>query len=564
MNVAVVKETQHMLSKVIKKTPLQPKLLNRPPFRYLHDIFTEVIRDTGFMRGLYEENEMILENIKDRQSKIAFLQKAIDVVMLVSGEALLAKPSEIIAGHHPEKTNELLQAIAKCCLNKMSSNDAVKQVLGGKKVDMRTRTQGNGKMNEKKEECEQSKKITKHSCKGNHLPDEPKEQQRRLRDVEKKHQRDRKCSDKHPPSAQDHGKECDKHKSQDQVRDKDRQNLKDREMDREREKDMEKDSSRVMEKDKKKQRDKERERPKQGEEGNKTVNRKSKAKVPAETEGWGKTAQPVPASENPGRKPLPSSAEGLGQRCKIREQDESVREGFRDAKLPQSSIPPKNGDTVVSLVQSDMAPSRACPETLRFKRQKTYPGMTLAGRLLSAINPVPIIMDREKLSEDEEGEDKQFFKEATVHPPPHAPDIKVDLSPSCPESKEQNLVSEAALKKEEDAVTREVEWLHSSIQTVSCSFLPLGKIMDNILEDTDAMLTEHHTWRQVNKEHAQALLEEHRATDPTLDPLKAELAELEQLTADELDKICAVKSNILKNEEKIQKLVTGINVSYST
>lgn len=39
--------------------------------------------------------------------------------MLVSGEPLAAKPARIVAGHEPEKTNELLQAIAKCCLNKV-------------------------------------------------------------------------------------------------------------------------------------------------------------------------------------------------------------------------------------------------------------------------------------------------------------------------------------------------------------------------------------------------------------------------------------------------------------
>jgi len=58
--------------------------------------------------------------LQDKDSKIAFLQKAIDVVMLVSGEPLAAKPARIVAGHEPEKTNELLQAIAKCCLNKVS------------------------------------------------------------------------------------------------------------------------------------------------------------------------------------------------------------------------------------------------------------------------------------------------------------------------------------------------------------------------------------------------------------------------------------------------------------
>lgn len=56
---------------------------------------------------------------QDKDSKIVFLQKAIDVVMLVSGEPLGAKPARIVAGHEPEKTNELLQVMAKCCINKV-------------------------------------------------------------------------------------------------------------------------------------------------------------------------------------------------------------------------------------------------------------------------------------------------------------------------------------------------------------------------------------------------------------------------------------------------------------
>lgn len=56
----------------------------------------------------------------------------------------------------------------------------------------------------------------------------------------------------------------------------------------------------------------------------------------------------------------------------------------------------------------------------------------------------------------------------------------------------------------------------------------------------------------------------HRATDKAVEPLKVELAELEQLIKDQQDKICAVRSNILKNEEKIQKMVTGINFSSRT
>lgn len=56
----------------------------------------------------------------------------------------------------------------------------------------------------------------------------------------------------------------------------------------------------------------------------------------------------------------------------------------------------------------------------------------------------------------------------------------------------------------------------------------------------------------------------HRITDSVVEPLKTELSELEQLIKDQQDKICAVKSNILKNEEKIQKMVSNISFSSQT
>uniref|UniRef100_A0A3B4Y9F1 TRAF3-interacting protein 1 n=1 Tax=Seriola lalandi dorsalis TaxID=1841481 RepID=A0A3B4Y9F1_SERLL len=559
MNAALVRKTQDTLGKVIKKPPLTEKLLSKPPFRYLHDIFSEVIRTTGFMKGLYGENEMKSDNVKDKDSKIVFLQKAIDVVMLVSGEPLAAKPARIVAGHEPEKTNELLQAIAKCCLNKLSSEDAVKRVLAGEKVDMKTKAstsrsqdKENREGRERHLDSQDKKKITERSgSRDQKDPDQPKEQESRRRDGEKEHHRDRERSDKHHRSEQDRGKDRDKDKSRDRERDKDRDKgrvkdrdkVKDRERDREREKEREKtrerDSHREGERDKEKrrerdkEREKERERHKEGDERNKS-------------------------SDSPARLPRPSSAKGQRRRPKI---------GGQNRRIAR--------------------PGSARPAPPRVKRQESYTDVNSAEAKPSA----PVIMEGKKLSEDEEDEDEQFLVEEAVPPPSDAPEMEVDrpqeidseekhglvkkiletkkdyeLSPSSSKSKDQtfqNLVSEAAQKKEQDMVTREIERLRSSIQTVCRSSLPLGKIMDYIQEDMDAMQAELHTWRRENKEHAQALLQE-QATDRAVEPLKVELAELEQLIKDQQDKICAVRSNILKNEEKIQKMVTGINFSSRT
>jgi len=133
MDSSVSKKTQETLGKVIKKPPLTEKLLSKPPFRFLHDILTEVIKNTGVLKGLYKADEMNSENVKDKEAKIAFLQKAIDCVGILIGETLAARPSKIVAGHEPEKTNEFLQALGKVCMKKMDSSDAVKKTLSGEK-----------------------------------------------------------------------------------------------------------------------------------------------------------------------------------------------------------------------------------------------------------------------------------------------------------------------------------------------------------------------------------------------------------------------------------------------
>ncbi|VTJ92048.1 Hypothetical predicted protein, partial [Marmota monax] len=220
MNAAVVRRTQEALGKVIRRPPLTEKLLSKPPFRYLHDIVTEVIRTTGFMKGLYTDVEMKSDNVKDKDAKISFLQKAIDVVMMVSGEPLLAKPARIVAGHEPERTNELLQIIAKCCINKGRGNSEVKERSTSRDGKQRGELKEDGKSREK----ERGKEKTKDSDRDRHRDAErdksregEKEQSRSRARQERERDRDRGHKDR--DAGRDTGRE--KERLRDPERDRD-------------------------------------------------------------------------------------------------------------------------------------------------------------------------------------------------------------------------------------------------------------------------------------------------------------------------------------------------------
>lgn len=60
----LTKKSIDLLGRLIKKPPLTQKLLAKPPFRYLHDLFSELISTAGFAPGLYNEIESNSENVK--------------------------------------------------------------------------------------------------------------------------------------------------------------------------------------------------------------------------------------------------------------------------------------------------------------------------------------------------------------------------------------------------------------------------------------------------------------------------------------------------------------------
>ncbi|XP_062972103.1 TRAF3-interacting protein 1 isoform X1 [Elgaria multicarinata webbii] len=671
MQGSMVRRTQELLGRVIRKPPLTERLLSKPPFRYLHDVIGEVIRSTGFMKGLYTEAEMKSDNVKDKDAKIGFLQKAIDVVIMVSGEPLAVKPARIVAGHEPERTNELLQAIAKCCLNKLSSDEAVQKVLAGEKADIKGRIPSSSKPQNRESRTEEHRshkedrgdsEIKDKSTSQDQKPEEESKRKGKENDKHKDYENRHKNLDKdsfkevekqererNKNRSSKQGKEAEKIRDKEKAdgegekedRDKEREKERKeheggREKDRLREKDKEKARDKDREHEKVRERAKDREKDKRRERGKVTEQPREPGKDKAERKPIGSEenvtkkiversikdkTEPDKESENSARLPRQHSTKGPRQRPKpgsdgimgansiaaklADEKSATVLHGKVEAEIAVKqrgeSSSDAEGDILNSAAPEKIAvsenneitnelppqvtqrrlprPSSARPAPPRIKRQESaevlVPERNGSGKIVANV-----IIDKE----DEEDDD-QFVVEATLQLPEMteiAMEATVELEgdekhgglvkriletkkdyelSQLPKSaeKEKPLLSEAAKRKEKDLVAKEIEKFRGSIQALCRSALPLGKIMDYIQEDVDAMKNELQMWQNENKQLEEALQKEQGITDGVVEPLKAELAELDQLIKDEQDKICAKRANILKNDEKIQKMVHNIN-----
>nr|XP_053632857.1 TRAF3-interacting protein 1-like [Cherax quadricarinatus] len=86
-------------------------------------------------------------------------------------------------------------------------------------------------------------------------------------------------------------------------------------------------------------------------------------------------------------------------------------------------------------------------------------------------------------------------------------------------------------------------------------------MLDYLQEDLDSMHKELEMWRSENKQLTQTLKREQSLTEHELEPLQSQLVELETAVQDQRDKLSAIKSNILRNNDKISRLMAGINLN---
>jgi len=108
-----IERTQQVLN-YVRRPPLSVKLLSKPPFKYIHDLVTEVMKTLeGTPRRIFTEQELDKNAFTTKEQKIAYLEKLTTWTSYLVGSRLEVSVKSILTGREPEKTNKLLQAIGR-------------------------------------------------------------------------------------------------------------------------------------------------------------------------------------------------------------------------------------------------------------------------------------------------------------------------------------------------------------------------------------------------------------------------------------------------------------------
>ncbi|GFT03736.1 TRAF3-interacting protein 1 [Nephila pilipes] len=583
----VIKKTQEILGGVIRKPPLSEKSLKKPPFRFLYDIITNVLKTSGFYKGLYTPAELQSENVKDREAKILFLQKAVDVLALVTNQPINLKPAKVVAGHEPQKTNLFLQILGTAVKSKLDSKEAVEKVLNGK-----------GQTSPTKALKERRASVDRRS-KGS---------------TEKSHSRSL-TKTLEPVKNKDSSKSKDGEKSKEKSK-------KEREKSRDRTKLKSEDSKREKSKEKT---SKPKETPPENEvedlpkedvnEINDVENHvpapimdsePSTSMMNGDTHDKEKSYENEIGDSSMNEKPVrekshrPHSSRSArppsarSKRTKPKEEDNPVMEITKEpvmvTQTPTSPLKAAEQNFENMLLPSFRPPS-ARPPSARPSSSRPAPPRIRIRHVVENLEPTirpttakpveNVILDQGHQSEDEEETflvieseaPEQLEVQNSNSMPAETPDedkgslvkklleTKKDLeggSQHTPTKKVEIDRSQMS-QTERHSASKELAQLRSFVQSLSKTAVPLGRMLDFLQEDLDSMKMELRMWKEEHEQNLIALHKEQSATESLLEPLRAQLDDLDQVVQNQLDANSALKASITRNDERIQRMLASVN-----
>lgn len=139
---------RELLQPLFTKPVLKDQLLSKPPFRFVHDVVSGVIKATEFGMGLYDDRPDLQDakGIKEKQAKIDFIDRIVLCVGNFQGFPCDLKAGKVVAGLEPEKTNKFFIALGQAAKASSadSSSAAVRRTLANEQPDPAFANGGNG------------------------------------------------------------------------------------------------------------------------------------------------------------------------------------------------------------------------------------------------------------------------------------------------------------------------------------------------------------------------------------------------------------------------------------
>jgi len=563
----MIKQTQSSLGQFVKKPPLTEKLLNKPPFRFLHDVITAVITDTGALNGLFDDLEMSSENVKDKDAKVEYLTKLIDALSFSSGQTLTVKPGKIVSGQEADKTNEMLQVLANIVINKIDTSDAVKKVKNGEKPGKGKKS---GSKKDEKKPRESSKSPVKTPSKKETTPSKKDRDNKENKENSNRNRSPSKSSRSKEPMTSPKKMVNGNHNDVDNdlitnglVAPSDTEPLTNGHASKE---DIE---------------------PVVGNQDNAQLSPREPEPAPSRP----KTAtRPTTSKDRRKHQKSPSPVNGILSKQNSVEEPQVLGSNPSEEQDITSSGRPTTASVGMRAGSARPRTGRARPPSAR----PAAPAIKKKREVAVEEQPRPatakvsnVILD----NDDDNDDGEEFLIEEAPKDPLVSLDPGEDTAVVNSGGEEHGILVQQMLEaqklqdgnkrdkkaveiereagvgdstraRDRESTLREVDKLRSSIQTLTKSAHPLGKLMDFLQEDVDSMQRELDQWKTENHSLQLQLKKEESITAQTLQPLVATLEELTAAVNDNLDKISLVKSNILKNEDKIEKMISSMGLAH--
>ncbi|GFR12155.1 TRAF3-interacting protein 1 [Trichonephila clavata] len=582
----IIKKTQEILGGVIKKPPLTEKSLKKPPFRFLYDIITNIIKTTGFYKGLYTPTELQSDNVKDRETKILFLQKAIDVLALVTNQPINLKPAKVVAGHEPQKTNLFLQILGTAIKSKLDSKDAVEKVLSGKGQTSPTKALKERRASVDRRSKGSNEKSHSRSLTKTLEPVKNKDSSK-SKDGEKSKERSKKEREK--------SRERTKHKLEDSKKEKPKEKAS-----KPKEPPPENDVEDQPKEETIEINDVENHVPVPTDDPEPSTSMMNgdahdKEKV-LENEIGDSPVNEKPVREKSHRPHSSRSARppsARSKRTKPKEEDNPIMEITREpvmvTQTPNSPV--KAEQNFENMLLPSFRPPSARPPSARPSSSRPAPPRIRIRHVVENQEPVlrpttakpveNVILDQGHQSDEEEETflvmeseaPEQLEVQSSNSMPAETPDedkgslvkklleTKKDLeggSQHTPTKKVEIDRSQMS-QTERHSASKELAQLRNYVQSLSKTAVPLGRMLDFLQEDLDSMKMELRMWKDEHEQNLIALHKEQSATETLLEPLRAQLDDLDQVVQNQLDANSALKASITRNDERIQRMLSSVN-----